>query len=38
MGLVDPEAAGGLGEGEVYRVEVMAAAIEGAIANQGASG
>jgi hypothetical protein len=38
LGLVDPETAGGLGEGESYSVEVMEAAIGRAIANQGALG
>ncbi|MCL4267274.1 MAG: hypothetical protein KJ069_29115 [Anaerolineae bacterium] len=38
LGLVDQGTAGGLGEGEAYSVEVMAAAIERAIANQGALG
>ncbi|MBK9052035.1 MAG: hypothetical protein IPL78_14335 [Chloroflexi bacterium] len=38
LGLVDPATAGGLGEGETYSVDVMAAAMERAIANQGALG
>lgn len=38
LGLVDPETAGGLGEGGAYNVEIMEAAIERAIANQGALG
>lgn len=38
LGLVNPDTAGGLGEGEGYSVEVMEAAIERAIANQGALG
>ena len=38
LGLVDPTTAGGLGEGETYSIDVMAAAIERAIANQGALG
>jgi hypothetical protein len=38
LGLVNPETAGGLGEGEAYSVEVMEAAIARAIANQGALG
>ncbi len=38
LGLVDPATAGGLGEGETYNVDVMAAAMERAIANQGALG
>lgn len=38
LGLVDQATAGGLGEGETYSVDVMAAAIERAIANQGALG
>jgi hypothetical protein len=38
LGLVNPETTGGLGEGEVYSVEVMEAAIDRAIANQGALG
>lgn len=38
LGLVDQATAGGLGEGETYSVDVMAAALERAIANQGALG
>lgn len=38
LGLVDQATAGGLGEGETYSVDVMAAAMERAIANQGALG
>jgi hypothetical protein len=38
LGLVDMESAGGLGEGEDYSVAVMEAAIDRAIANQGALG
>lgn len=38
LGLVDPGTAGGLGEGERYSVAVMEAAINRAIANQGALG
>jgi hypothetical protein len=38
LGLVNPETAGSLGGGEAYSVAVMAAAIERAIANQGALG
>ncbi|MCZ7673837.1 MAG: hypothetical protein M5U34_45310 [Chloroflexi bacterium] len=38
LGLVDPETAGGLGEGEGYSVEVMETAVAQAIANQGALG
>jgi hypothetical protein len=38
LGLVDSSTAGGLGEGESYSVAVMEAAIERAIANQGALG
>lgn len=38
LGLVNPETAGGLGRGEEYSVEVMEAAVERAIANQGALG
>jgi hypothetical protein len=38
LGLVDPETAGGLGEGGAYNVEIMEAAIERAVANQGALG
>jgi hypothetical protein len=38
LGLVDTRSAGGLGEGESYSVEVMEAAIDRAVANQGALG
>lgn len=38
LNLVDAETAGKLGEGEVYTVEVMEAAIERALANRGALG
>jgi hypothetical protein len=38
LGLVDLETAGGLGEGQRYTVEVMAAAVRRAVANQGALG
>jgi hypothetical protein len=38
LGLVDPETAGGLGEGQGYTVEVMEAAVRRAVANQGALG
>ncbi|MFZ0548727.1 MAG: hypothetical protein WAM60_24970, partial [Candidatus Promineifilaceae bacterium] len=38
LGLVDPETAGGSGEGEGYSVEVMETAVNQAIANQGALG
>lgn len=38
LGLVDPETAGGLGEGKAYSVDVMEAAVERAVANQGALG
>jgi hypothetical protein len=38
LGLVDQATAGGLGEGETYSVDVMAAAMERAIANRGALG
>ena len=38
LGLVDPETAGGLGEGGVYNVEIMETAVSQAIANQGALG
>jgi hypothetical protein len=38
LGLVDPETAGGLGEGQGYTVEVMEAAVPRAVANQGALG
>jgi hypothetical protein len=38
LGLVDPATAGGLGEGEAYRVKVMGAAIERALQNKGALG
>lgn len=38
LGLVDPTTAGGLGEGQTYTVGVMDAAIERAVANQGALG
>ena len=38
LGLVNPETAGGLGEGEAYSVEVMETAVAQAIANQGALG
>ncbi len=38
LGLVDPETAGGLGEGEAYGVDVMERAVSRAVANQGALG
>ena len=38
LGLVDPDPAGGLGEGAAYSVAVMEAALEQAMANQGALG
>ena len=38
LGLVDPDPAGGLGEGAAYSVAVMEAALERAMANQGALG
>jgi hypothetical protein len=38
LGLVDPETAGSLGEGQPYSVEVMETAVNQAIANQGALG
>jgi hypothetical protein len=38
LDLVDPETAGGLGEGQGYTVEVMEAAVRRAVANQGALG
>ncbi|MBX3059863.1 MAG: hypothetical protein KF770_25705 [Anaerolineae bacterium] len=38
LGLVNPQTAGGLSQGEAYSVAVMEAAIERAIANQGALG
>lgn len=38
LGLVDSSTAGGLGEGEIYSVDVMTTAIERAMANQGALG
>ncbi|MCI0579453.1 MAG: hypothetical protein L0331_25040, partial [Chloroflexi bacterium] len=38
LDLVDPATAGGLGEGQVYSVEVMDAAVLRAITNQGALG
>ncbi|MDT8307561.1 MAG: hypothetical protein RRC07_16630, partial [Anaerolineae bacterium] len=38
LNLVAPATAGGLGEGEVYSVEVMEAAIDRALANRGALG
>jgi hypothetical protein len=38
LGLVDPEAAGGLGQGAGYSVGVMETAVNQAVANQGALG
>ena len=38
LGLVDPDPAGGLGEGAAYSIAIMEAALERAVANQGALG